>query len=900
MKSIIFTFLGLLISSLSIAQSNLNGKILDKADNTPLTNATIILLNQDSILQYHTRANENGIFEFKKIKNNDYIVIISYPKFELYSQPIQLNKNTTLDNILLNSQANLIEEVVVTGRIPIRIKGDTIEYDAGSFETEKNAKLEDLLRRLPGLTVSGDGAITAHGKSVAKVLIDGEEFFGYDPKIAIRNVRADAVDKVQVYERKSEQAELTGIDDGQRIQTLNVVLKEEARVGVFGNIEANLGTEELYTANLFAAKFNRTERIGITANTNNMGASAGGREGGLRMNSQITGEPKNSSIGANYENQFFSKKLNVNANYNFNDASNRNERDSYNKEIVSNDQIQETNSSSKNENANQGHNFRSQFRWRIDSTSNMEVHLNARQNQSTGFSSSESFMLNNVTDSVRDFTSSNRNFGDNLSNDFRINYRKRLNANGRSINIHVSNDMNQSNQESEVFQRTYLHKDNRETIVDQTRINESDGNNFSTQLQFSDRITQQMYYSIGYNFGYNKNKNKIDAFNNDGGNQTIDEQYSQNLINESSNQSVVANLNYNTEKLNFSLSNRTNYRDQGINDSYRDIDLSRSFWDNDLNINGNYRISNRKNLSASYQNSFDVPSFGQLQPLQPQTSPIFLQLGNPDLQRAVNNNFRLNYNTMSLLKGTSWNLNSAISFKNNPIVNKRTVTDTLTTSTYVNVMGRSSWNANLNANHGRPIFDRKVQLNIFSGANYGNGFTYTRYSEDGSRNDQGQYELNNTQNASVFTGFSFNEQDSKGLDYDFNWRVNVNNQRNSLQRDLNYTNLSTGGSTYLRYFLPKQFNITTHINYSVEGPTKFYNKSIHQFYTNLEMSKKLLKNQSLVASVKAFDIFKTFNTTNRNVSDTQFSESTQLMLTRYFLFGLKWDFNKNLGKKNNE
>src|SRR5690606_10979613 len=212
MKSIIFTFLGLLISSLSIAQSNLNGKILDKADNTPLTNATIILLNQDSILQYHTRANENGIFEFKKIKNNDYIIIISYPKFELYSQPIQLNKNTTLDNILLNSQANLIEEVVVTGRIPIRIKGDTIEYDAGSFETEKNAKLEDLLRRLPGRTVSGDAAITAHGKSVAKVLIDGEEFFGYDPKFAIRNVRADAVDKVQVYERKSEQAELTGID----------------------------------------------------------------------------------------------------------------------------------------------------------------------------------------------------------------------------------------------------------------------------------------------------------------------------------------------------------------------------------------------------------------------------------------------------------------------------------------------------------------------------------------------------------------------------------------------------------------------------------------------------------------------------------------------------------------
>jgi len=900
MKSIFFTVLVVFISNLVAAQSNLTGRILDKADKTPLTNATVILLNQDSILKYHIRANENGNFDFKKIESNNYILIISYPKFELYSQKIDLNKNTSLEDILLSSQANLIEEVVVTGKIPIRIKGDTIEYDAGSFETEKNAKLEDLLRRLPGLTVSGDGAITAHGKSVSKVLIDGEEFFGYDPKIAIRNVRADAVDKVQVYERKSEQAELTGIDDGQRFQTVNVVLKEEARVGIFGNIEGNIGTEELYTANLFAAKFNRTERIGITANTNNMGANSGGREGSLRMNSQITGEPKNTSVGANYENQLFNKKLNVNANYNFSDGSNRNERDSYNKEIVSTDQIQETNSKSNNASTNQGHNIRTQFRWRIDSTSNMEIHVNANKSQKTGFSGSQSLMLKNEIDSVRDYRSTNSNFGDDLSNEIRLNYRKRLNKNGRSININLSNEITQSNQESDVFQRTYLYDNDRETIVDQTRVNDNDRNNFSTQIQFSDRISQQMHYSIGYNVGFNNNKNKIDAFDNNAAGQVIDEEYSQNLINNTSNQSIVANLNYNIEKLQFSLSNRTNYRDQALNDSYRNIDLSRTFWDNDLNINGSYKISNRKNINASYQNSFDVPSFSQLQPFQPQTSPIFIQLGNPDLKRAINNSFRLNYSTMSLLKGTSWNINSSIALKNNPIVNKRTVTDTLTTSTYVNVMGRSSWNANLNSNYSKPIFDRKVQFNIFSGANYGNGFNYTRYSQDGSRNDQGQYELNNTQNASIHTGFSFNEQDSKGLDYDFNWRMNANNQRNSLQEDLNYTNFSTGGSAYLRYFLPKQFNITTNINYNVDGPTKLYKQSIQQFYTNIELSKKLLKSQSLVASIKAFDVFKTFNTTNRNISETEFSESTQLMLTRYVLFGLKWDFNKNLGKKSND
>src|SRR5690606_40103586 len=132
-----------------------------------------------------------------------------------------------LDEILLSSQANLIEEVVVTGKIPIRIKGDTIEYDAGSFETEKNAKLEDLLRRLPGLTVSGDGAITAHGKAVSKVLIDGEEFFGNAPKFHMRIARCNSKNKVKVNERKRGDAEPRGECMTEILETESQVLKEE-------------------------------------------------------------------------------------------------------------------------------------------------------------------------------------------------------------------------------------------------------------------------------------------------------------------------------------------------------------------------------------------------------------------------------------------------------------------------------------------------------------------------------------------------------------------------------------------------------------------------------------------------------------------------------------------------
>jgi len=149
-------------------------------------------------------------------------------------------------------------------------------------------------------------------------------------------------------------------------------------------------------------------------------------------------------------------------------------------------------------------------------------------------------------------------------------------------------------------------------------------------------------------------------------------------------------------------------------------------------------------------------------------------------------------------------------------------------------------------------------------------------------------------------GVNLNEQNSKGLDYDISWNFSINNVRNSVNKDLNYTNLNTGGSAYLKYFLPKNFFVGSTINYALEGPTKFYTKSIQQFYTNLELSKKLLKSESLIASIKIYDVFKSYNNINRSTSADSFSQTQQQMLTRYVLLGLKWDFNKNLGKKNNE
>lgn len=869
------------------AQLTLSGRITDKADKGPLQNATIVVLNKDSILQQFTRADENGKFQFKNMSIGNYRLLVTYPKFEVFSQDIDLKENITLADVEINSQQNVIEEVLIKAKLPITMKGDTTEYDAGSFETEKNAKVEDLLRRLPGISVSADGAITAQGKSVSKVLIDGEEFFGYDPKIAIRNVRADAVDKVQVYERKSEQSEMTGIDDGVRLQTVNVKLKEEAKVGVFGNLEALYGTENLFTTNLFAAKFNQSERIGITANINNMGSS--GREGGIRMNNQITGEPHSSSIGANYDNNFLKKRLTLSSSYNFNDNGNKNESESFSKQLLPDDKTLETTNKSTSESHNQNNSLRAQSRFRIDSTQNMEIQLGANLSKNSSESTSNSSSVNGDSSPASTSDLANQSSSENQSSEIRINYRKQLPKKGQSLNVFVSNNNTTNNTESSVFEEAYSYADDSRKNVDQQRLGRNLDNNVSGQLSFNNWISDKINYSIGYNINNSYSSNLLNAYNREDQlvSDQLDSAYSQNQKDINTNHGANISIRYTYNKLNINVNNRLNYKIQGLEDEFHTIDLQRDFWDNNLNMDVNYRISNAKNLRISYQNSSIVPTFNQLQPTQPQTSEFFQQLGNPDLKRAFNNSIRMNYGSSSMMKGTSLNLNGDLSFVNNPIVNQRTIDEnTKTTSTFLNVEGKTNWTARANANFSKSLLGNSIQLNHFANLNYSNSYGYINT------------ELNNEQNSNAAVGVAINEQNSTGFDYDISGNIGLNNQLNSVNKDFNDINFRGGGNGNIKYFLPKKFNISFNVVYDYTAATKLYTKEIHQFYTNIEASKKLLKSESLVASIKVFDLFNTYNNTNRNTSNTAYSESTQLVLTQYILVGLKWDFNKNLGKKN--
>ncbi len=191
-------------------------------------------------------------------------------------------------------KSKLLAEVIVKSGSPIRIKGDTTVYTADSFKVREGANVEELLRRLPGIQVDKDGKITAMGERVTKVLVDGEEFFGSDPGIATKNLRADIVKEVEVFDKKSDQAEFTGIDDGVKDKTINLKLKDDKKKGYFGKIEAGGGLKDKYNNSIMLNAFKGKRKIaayGIMSNTgktnldwedaNNYGGGIEGLETGI-------------------------------------------------------------------------------------------------------------------------------------------------------------------------------------------------------------------------------------------------------------------------------------------------------------------------------------------------------------------------------------------------------------------------------------------------------------------------------------------------------------------------------------------------------------------------------------------------------------------------------------------
>jgi len=278
-KTILLVCILLMTVSYGFAQNaSVKGAVSDTSSKENLLNAVISILRaKDSVLYKFTRSNAQGKFSLSHLPAGKFILLVTYPKYADYVEQLELTDTSSIsvNKIALILKAKLLEEVVIKQKISaIKIKGDTTEFTADSFHVQANATVEELLKKLPGIQVDKNGKITAQGETVQKILVDGEEFFGDDPTLVTQNLRADMIDKVQVFDKKSDQAAFTGIDDGEKTKTINLKLKDNKKNGYFGKVNVGGGTDGFYDNQLMVNLFKKKKKLsayGIVSNTGKTG-----------------------------------------------------------------------------------------------------------------------------------------------------------------------------------------------------------------------------------------------------------------------------------------------------------------------------------------------------------------------------------------------------------------------------------------------------------------------------------------------------------------------------------------------------------------------------------------------------------------------------------------------------
>lgn len=483
---LVWIFISCLAANAQKYNGIVRGTLKDSATKQALNDATVSVLGaKDSSLISFTLSSNSGFFEIKNVPAGAYIILVSYQGFNTLRKSFSITDKVPvadLGAVFMIQDYKMLGEVVVKDEVPIKVKGDTIVYNANSFKVlNPNGTAEDLLKKLPGVQVERDGTVKAQGETVPKIYVDGKEFFGNDPKMATKNLTADMIDQVEVYDDMSDQAKFSGVDDGSRTRVMNLKLKKDKKQGMFGRASAGYGTDDRYTANLSANYFKGATKLSVVArgnNTNNLGftnndnlgifsaGSAGGNRGG-----NSSGITKNWNIGTNYS-DLWGKDLELTGSYFFNHLNNYNNSRSSSVYTFPKDSVVNKFQSGISNNYNNNHRANLRLTYTLDSMNSIVYtpNLNLQNSESNRTDSSDSYNSGKLDPSkVNDSRSVRENTGDGANWSNNITFRHRTSKKGRTFSINLTNGINNSTRDGSTISRigNFRNGFKTETIINQ-------------------------------------------------------------------------------------------------------------------------------------------------------------------------------------------------------------------------------------------------------------------------------------------------------------------------------------------------------------------------------------------------------------------------------------------------
>ncbi|EOR95556.1 : hypothetical protein [Arcticibacter svalbardensis MN12-7] len=886
---------------------SVKGLVSDTASNEKLLNASLSIMNsKDSTLAAFGRAKADGSFSVDKLKAGKFFILVTYPGYADYVECFNLDslhRNKDFGDIKLILKANLLAEVLVKAKaVAVRIKGDTTEFNAGSFEIQPNSRVEDLIKQFPGIQVDKDGKITAQGEVVKKVLVDGEEFFGDDPTLVTKNIRADMVDKVQLYDKKSDQATFTGIDDGEKTKTLNIKLKEDKKSGYFGKVDVGAGSDEFYKGQGMLNVFKGKRKFSAYAIAGNDGTVGLGWEdagkygagvqvsdnggvyfsgGGSDYNGQ--GIPVARTGGLHYDAKWNLDKETINTNFktsylNVDGTSNTQTQNNLPTGVINEVSDRDFNTS------NNRQKLDATYEIKLDTTSNLKIVVDGSLADTE---SSEQFKTTSsrgdgslVNNSIRD----NRNDGKEQSFFASAFYNKKLKKTSRTLSLFVSQTLRDNkttgslNSANKYFNSVVVLDS-----IDQYKLNKSNSASLNTNITYTEPFSKT--FSVILNYGYILNNSSADrrSFNQSasGDYNVLDSLYSNNFeVDESRNQ-VGMVFNYKKDKNTINFGTKASAVDFKQKDLYADKTYSRNFINWNPQASYQYKFSQQKSFRLSYRGNSSQPSLNQLQPILQNDDPLNITVGNPDLKPSFRNGFDLQLNSYKILSEQYIYLYGSYNFTLNEIVSN-TQTDSAGKNLYqyINLNNKQPSNFYMNLYYGWKISLGGLKVGIDLGTN---GNTYYNYANT---------ILNKTTSYSYSGGLRISKYKQKKYDFSVSANPGYNVSESSLQKDINNNGLTFNSSGSFSVYLPLKFQISSDIRYEYREKTASFDEDFKRTLWNARVEKKFFKAESFRLVASANDILNQNKGFDRSAYNNRITQNSYTTIKRYFMFSAVWDFNK--------